>query len=291
MSMKDYQQVLFPYAYNILGSAEDARDAIQDVLTKHYTENREGIGNEQAYLVKSVINHSINMKTRRKRTVQQEVWLPEPVATESADANVNLKDILSYSLLVLLEKLNGKERAVFILKESFDYSHEEIAGILSITEDHSRQLLRRAKTKLFKPHEAHPVSALDERTHTLLNNYIDAIRGRNMQRLEGLLAEDVAFFADGGKLNVYRKFGTGTTEVAGILTHVFHTYLIQSAMKFTEINHQPAILYYNKGKLTSCLVFDIAPAQDRILQVSSVIDPAKLKNIASTIPGPPPSAS
>jgi len=290
--MKDYQQVLFPYAYNILGSAEDARDAIQDVLTKHYAENREGIGNEKAYLVKSVINHSINIKTRRKRTVQQEVWLPEPVATESADANVYLKDILSYSLLVLLEKLNGKERAVFILKESFDYSHEEIAGILSITEDHSRQLLRRARTKLFKPHEAHPVSALDERTQTLLNNYIDAIRGRNMQRLEGLLAEDVAFFADGGpKLSVFRKIGMGSTEVAGILSHVYDTYLVRNAVRFTEVNHQPAILYYYRGRLTSCLVFDISTTQERILQVSSVVDPEKLKYIASTIPEPPPSTS
>lgn len=284
--MKDYQQVLFPYAYNILGSAEDARDAIQDVLTKYVAETREGIANEKAYLIKSVINHSINMKTRRKRTVG-EVWLPEPVATESADANMHLKDILSYSLLVLLEKLNGKERAVFILKESFDYSHEEIAGILSITEDHSRQLLRRAKTKLFKPNEAHAVSILDERTHTLLNNYIDAIRGRNMQRLEGLLAEDVAFFADGGsKVGVYRKTGTGVGEVAGILEHVFHTYLFNATLRLVEVNHQPAILYYRKDKLTSCLVFDISSTQDRILQISSVVDPAKLKNIAAALSTP-----
>src|ERR1700754_3093328 len=79
IAMKDYQQILFPYAYNILGLAEDARDAIQDVLTKYYSDDREGIANEKAYLIKSVINHSINLKTRRKRIVQPEGWLPEPV--------------------------------------------------------------------------------------------------------------------------------------------------------------------------------------------------------------------
>ena len=110
--MTDYQQILFPYAYNILGSVEDARDIVQDVLAKFYAENREDIASEKAYLIKSVINHAINTKTRRRKTVQPEVWLPEPVATESADANVYLKDILSYSLLVLLERLNAKERAV-----------------------------------------------------------------------------------------------------------------------------------------------------------------------------------
>lgn len=212
--LKEYPHILFPYAYNILGSAEDARDVIQDVLTKFYTDAREDIANEKAWLVKSVINHAINTKTRRRRTVQPEVWLPEPVATESADANIYLKDILSYSLLVLLEKLNAKERAIFILKESFDYPHDEIANILSITEEHSRKLLSRARSKLFKPGGTAEVSIRDER-----------------------------------------------------------------AVKITEINHQPAFLFYNRDQLISCQVFDVSPVDGRILQINSVVDPEKLKNI------------
>ena len=215
--MQDHSQILFPYAYNILGTAEDARDIVQDVLTKYYAESRDGIDNEKAYLIKSVINHAINTKTRRRRTVQPDYWLPEPVATESADANVHLKDILSYSLLVLLEKLNARERAVFILKESFDYAHDEIAGFLSITEELSRKLLSRAKTKLFKPGGSPGVSIRDQRTNALLQDYIDAIRGRNMERLEGLLAADIAYYADsGGKLNLVAKICKGQAEVANL---------------------------------------------------------------------------
>lgn len=277
--MKDYQPILFPYAYNILGSAEDARDAIQDVLAKYYADAREGIDNEKAYLVKSVINHAINMKTRRRRTVQQEVWLPEPVATEAADANIHLKDILSYSLLVLLEKLNARERAVFILKESFDYGHDEIAQILSITEEHSRKLLSRAKTRLFKPAEQVEHKLLDERTNALLQNYIGAIRDRNMEKLEALLAEDVVFYADGGgKLKVVRQVATGIAEVADLVSLVYHTYQRKSSFKLIEVNHQPAFLVYNIDRLVTCMVFDIS-SDGKILQISSVVDPDKLKNI------------
>jgi len=277
--MTDYQQILFPYAYNILGSVEDARDIVQDVLTKFYADHRTGIANEKAYLVKSVINHAINTKTRRRRTVQPEVWLPEPVATESADANIYLKDILSYSLLVLLEKLNAKERAVFILRESFDYPHDEIASILSISEEHSRKLLSRAKDKLFKPGAAAGPSIRDERTNTLLRNYIDAIRDRNMQRLEGLLAEDIAFYADGGaNINVVKKICTGNTEVAELLTLVYQRFQRQSAIRFIEVNHQPALLFYAGDRLTSCLVFDISPTDNRITRINSIVDPEKLKN-------------
>ncbi|HEY4289528.1 MAG TPA: sigma-70 family RNA polymerase sigma factor [Puia sp.] len=280
--MQDHSQILFPYAYNILGSAEDARDVVQDVLTKYYAESREGIDNEKAYLIKSVINHAINTKTRRRRTVQPDVWLPEPVATESADANIHLKDILSYSLLVLLEKLNARERAVFILKESFDYAHDEIAGFLSITEEHSRKLLSRAKTKLFKPGSSPAVSIRDQRTNALLQNYIEAIRERNLERLEGLLASDIAYFADsGGKLNLVATFRTGQAEVANLLTFAYHTYQSTSRIEVTEINHQPAFLFYLEDKLVSCEVFDISPLNDKILRVSFVLDPDKLKDLAT----------
>ncbi|WP_160717302.1 sigma-70 family RNA polymerase sigma factor [Chitinophaga solisilvae] len=278
--MKDYQNILFPYAYNILGSAEDARDAIQDVLTKFYTDQRQDIENEKAYLVKSVINHAINMKTRRKQTVQPEVWLPEPVATESADANVYLKDILSYSLLVLLEKLNAKERAVFILKESFDYAHEEIADMLGITVELSRKLLSRAKARLFKPEEKPEVSVRNERTNAMLQNYIDAIRGRNLEKLGSLLAADIAFYADGGgKVNVFRKVCTGASEVADLLTHIYFTYQTKANIVVKEINHQPAMLFYNGDTLVACTVFDIAPEDGKILQISAVVDPGKLRSL------------
>src|SRR5690606_24381914 len=126
---EDYQKKLFPYAYHILGSAEDARDVIQDVVLNYIEKRSNNIENSSAYLIKSVINRSITLKERSKKMVGQTIWLPEPVATEGADQWINSREILSFTLMVLLEHLNPKERAVFILKEAFDYSHEQIADV------------------------------------------------------------------------------------------------------------------------------------------------------------------
>jgi RNA polymerase sigma-70 factor (ECF subfamily) len=277
--VKDYQQILFPYAYNILGSAEDAKDAIQDVLSNYVATPREGVENEKNYLIKSVINHSINLRNRRKKLSYGEVWLPEPVATELADTNINLKDIVSYSLLILLEQLNPKERAVFILKEGFGYSHQEISEVLSGTVELSRKLLSRAKSKLSQ--SKHPVKLHREPVPSeILEKYVNTIRGGDTERLEDLLAEDITFYADGGgKVNVVKKICTGMHEVADLLLYVYNKFESDSSITATTVNHQPALLFYVDGKLLSCQVLGISPLTGEIYQISTVVDPDKLKNI------------
>lgn len=277
--MKEYQKTLFPYAYNILGSAEDARDAVQDVLSNYIAEPREGITNEKGYLIKSVINHAINIKNRRKKIDVGDVWLPEPFATEEADTNMNLRDIASYSMLVLLEELSPKERAVFLLKESFDYSHQEIAEVLSSTEEHSRKLLSRAKAKLEELNLQRKASAADQVQLSFLEKYINAIRNRDTQTLETILAEDISFYADGGKLRVVRKSCLGVHEVSELLMLIYQRFHHSNSIVATQINHQPALLYYFGDKLITCQVFSIAPGDNKIYQINTVVDPEKLKHL------------
>src|SRR6201996_6256518 len=270
------QRILFPYAYNILGSAEDAKDVIQDVVSNYVVRNQEGIEDEKKYLIRSVINRAISAKKRKRKEIgQSEVWLPEPVATDdAADRNLYLKDILSYSLLVLLEKLHASERAVFILKESFDYTHQEIAAVLSITEEHSRKLLSRAKAKLFKPGSSD--KNRDAKTPALLERYMDAIQKRDSQKLESLLSEEVAFYADGGgNVNVVKKSCTGIAEVAELLIYTFHKYQANFTMQFTWVNYQPAFAFYYREKLAVCQVFTI-DREGKIVQISTIVDPDKL---------------
>jgi RNA polymerase sigma factor (sigma-70 family) len=277
--MKNYQDILFPYAYNILGSAEDARDAIQDVLYNYVSVKKDEVDNEKSYLIRSVVNQSINIRNKRKKISYGDVWLPEPVATEGADTNINLKDIVSYSLLVLLEQLNPKERAVFILKEAFNYSHEEIAEVLSGTVEHSRKLLSRAKAKLDPGQQPLKSSKKGSRAPEILEKYVSAIRGRDTRALENVLSQDIAFFADGGdKINVVKKMATGQNDVAALLTFVFEKYQSTYTIVPTEINYQPALLYYRNDKLVTCQIFGIS-ADDKIFQINSVLDPEKLKNI------------
>jgi RNA polymerase sigma factor (sigma-70 family) len=272
------QRILFPYAYNILGSAEDARDVIQDVLSDYVARHREGIEDEKNYLIRSVINRAINAKKRKKKVIgQSEIWLPEPVATDdAADRNLYLKDILSYSLMVLLEKLHATERAVFILKESFDYTHLEIAQVLSITEEHSRKLLSRAKAKLFKPGSG--AKDRDAHASVLLERYMDAIQRRDTLQLESLLSEEVVHYADGGgKVQVVKKVSIGSTEVAEFLIMAYHRFQAQMTMRLIRVNHQTAFAFYNGDQLVVCQVFHI-DKDGKIFQISSVLDPEKLRN-------------
>jgi RNA polymerase sigma-70 factor (ECF subfamily) len=278
--VKNYHNLLFPYAYNILGSVEDAKDAVQEVLTKYIATPRENVENEKGYLTKSVINQAINIRKSRKKVRLEDVWLPEPVATEAADTNINLRDIVSYSMLVLLEQLNPKERAVFILKEAFGYAHEEIAEVLSSNIEHSRKLLSRAKQKLNASKQAYHSSSKASLSRKMIEDYINAIRGRDTKTLENLLSQDIAFFADGGdKLRVVKKYCTGRYEVTELLIFVYHAYNASSSLVFTEINHQPALLYYEGAALRVCQVFELSADRRKIKRINSILDPDKLKNI------------
>lgn len=286
-SMNDYQKILFPYAYNILGSSEDAKDVIQDVMSAHFSAGRQDIADPKNYLIKSVINRSITFKEKRQRqSGQPPVWLPEPVATEdAADRNTYLNDILSYSLLVLLERLSPTERAVFILKESLDYSHQEIAEVLGITQENSRKLLSRAKEHLFKPGRvggpARELSTpLDASAPHILERYMEAIRKRDTHRLESMLYEEVSVYADGGgKVPLAATSCFGATAVAALLIDVYHRFQATDVVTMGWMNYQPAFLYHRSGKLVAIQVFELSP-EGKILQINSVLDPDKLKSTA-----------
>src|SRR5690606_14213589 len=146
--MQDNYRKLLTYAYNIVGSYEDAKDLVQDVIEKFITLDKSNIRDESNFLIKSTINHSINFKNRHSKKEVFGEWLPEPVSFVNAETKLIKEQTAGYTMLVLLENLNPKERAVFILKEGFSYSHSEIAELLEISQDNSRQLLSRASKQL-----------------------------------------------------------------------------------------------------------------------------------------------
>lgn len=272
--------MLFPYAYNILGTAEDAKDAIQDVLYKFLAAGREEIADPKNYLIRSVINQAINIRNQRKKLQLGDTWLPEPVDTEEADTNIQLNEIVSYSLLILLEQLNAKERAVFILKEAFAYSHEEIAQTLSVSVEHSRKLLSRAKHKIDQVHAPVAAPRNEAVTPAVLEKFMTTIRSRDVKALEELLTEDIAYYADGGAaIKVFAKHCTGNQEVAELLVFVYHKYSAGFTVIAGEFNHQPALLFYDGNELKACQVFGIDPDNNKIRQLSNLLDPEKLRSI------------
>lgn len=276
MDIKDYQKRLFPYAYNILGSYDDAKDAVQDVITRYYSADKPNIDSPVNYLIRSVINQSINIKKRGNKTTIIGISLPEPVSTEGADKNISRKEIISYSLLVLLDSINAKERAVFILKEAFDYSHEEIGDTLQISTEGSRKLLSRAKIKLEAVRKTNVKRSF---ANTLpLENYVNAIKNGDIKHLETLLVKDIAVMVDGGAMSIVSAFESGIRDVIQLMTYVYTTYQTKTEIKISSVNHQPALLFYQDGLLINCQVFEFEEDTALIAGIYSIVDPEKLKN-------------
>lgn len=274
--MNELRPLLTTYAYNILGSLEEAKDVVQDAFVKFMDIDSARIEDKKAYLVRSVINLSINAKKRQQKLVAEYPgpWLPEPVATEKADAGIMQKEILSYSLMVLLEKLNVRQRAVFILKEAFDYDHEEIAGVLDISVENSRKLLSRAKEQLQK---GTPVAHKPVQTD-YIDKYLSAIRQGDTRQLEQLFHEEIVLLSDGGgKAVAATRPLIGIKSVSSFLVGIFNKSYSQAHFEKGEINHEPALFYYLGDTLVTCQVFSIREGQ--VENFYLMRNPDKLKEL------------
>jgi len=197
----DYRNLLFSIAYNMLGSVKDAEDIVQDTYLKWMEVQSDDVRNRKAYLVKIATNKCINYlnSARVKREKYIGVWLPEPLLNYDPDksrAGIESYHSLSFGILVLLEKLTPRERAIFLLKEIFAYDYSELAVIFDKTEDNCRQIFRRAKANLGKDTRRFKV---DIKVHEkMLNNFLRAISDGSLDGLIELLKEDIVFFGDGG---------------------------------------------------------------------------------------------
>ncbi|SEH86449.1 RNA polymerase sigma-70 factor, ECF subfamily [Paenimyroides aquimaris] len=274
ISIENYQRMLFPYAYNVLGTVEDAEDVIQDVVIQFSKVSSGIVNNPKNYLIKSVINQAIQLKQKQNKTVPADVWLPEPVIT---DEDLQHQEIFNFSLLARMEQLNPKERAVFILKEGFGHSHEEIGEILSLTTENSRKILSRAKERL---KSIGSINKLHFRpvVSDIVKKLINAIRDGDTDNVKTLLAEDIQFYADGGtKVKVVAKECIGADQVNKLLMYVHQTYNSALEIKLTMINHQPAVLFIQGGVIESCQIFEIY--QNKIIRIDAVVDPEKLKTL------------
>lgn len=275
--LRRYQSMLFPFAYNIIGEVMEAQDVVQEVLNHYFLANTTHIEKASSYLIRSVINRAINQKNllRNRMEVYPGAWLPAPVITEDrVYARADQDKILHYSLLVLLEQLNPKERAVFILKETFDFTHEEIADILNINKDHSRQLLKRSKEKISPLPRG---KANSRRADQLLTKLVEAISAADIETTKRLLTEDVQSVSDGGPhARAARKILTGPERVSKFLRAIYGKYYPAGASaQFVTVNHHPALLFRLNDVIFRCIVFQVRAG--KIQRLFIIVNPDKLR--------------
>ena len=276
--MQENYSRLLTYAYNITGSYEDSQDLVQDVMEKYISLDKSEIRNETNFLIKSTINHAINFKNRHSKKMVYGEWLPEPFSFENAEHKLIKEQTARYTLLVLLEKLNARERAVYILKEAFDYSHQEIAETLDISVENSRKLLSRAGKQLqhtaYQPDNIGAASDMD-----ILQKYQHALREGNILDIEKLLIDDIRLSADGGKrVRVIKAVEVGKSATAQLLAYVQQQFIGSKPFTFHVFNHQPAICFWQEDCIYNCHILDL-DSQGMIREIYSIVDPEKLKRL------------
>ncbi|WP_405874930.1 RNA polymerase sigma-70 factor [Streptomyces sp. NBC_00005] len=270
---------LFGLAYRLLGSADEAEDAVQDAYLRFNGADREGIEYPAAWLAKVVTNLCLNRLTsaraRRERYVGP--WLPEPVVTSDGTLgpleSAEQRDAVSMAMLVLLERLTPTERAVYVLREAFGYGHREIAGVLNLTEANSRQLYRRAVQRVGEGRSR--FEPAPERQEELVRSFLTAARDGDLAGLEKLLTADVTWSSDGGgKVSAARRPVEGLDKVARLAAGGAERFAAGLDFTTTEVNGAPGLAAWAGDRLMGMVAFDVRDGL--ISHVRVVVNPDKL---------------
>ncbi|MEV4490000.1 RNA polymerase sigma-70 factor [Micromonospora coxensis] len=278
---------LFALAYRLLGSAVDAEDAVQDAFLRWHQADRTVVEEPAAWLARVVTNLCINRltSTRAQRERYLGPWLPEPVLTHDGALGpletVEQRDSVSMGVLILLERLSPQERAVFVLREAFGYRHAEIAHVVGIGEDHSRQLYRRAREHLGQQRRRFPAD--EGRRRRLVQRFLAATLDGDLAGLQQLLTEDVVAWADGGgETTAARRPVVGREKVLRYLLGLAtRAEAARVTVEFAEVNGDCAVLLRLAGDLVLVMVPEIVEGRVGALRI--VISPAKLTYAAGQL--------
>jgi RNA polymerase sigma-70 factor (ECF subfamily) len=279
---EQHRQRLFAVAYRLLGSAAEAEDAVQDTYLRWHAADQDEIREPAAWLTKVLTNLCLNRLTSAKARRESYIgpWLPEPLLTAYTPLDTaELRESVSMAFLLLMERLTPAERAVFVLREAFEYSHREIAEVLDLTEAACQQHYHRAKQRVAQ--DRHRFEADGEEKRRITKNFLVAARSGNMAVLEGLLAEDVVAWADGGgKSRAARKPIRGR-ERASVYLSWLATNVDGLEVRITEVNAEPAILAFIHGELTTVITLQIVAGL--ITDFRAIVNPDKLTHIAGQV--------
>lgn len=311
---QQYKSLLFSIAYHMLGSVMDAEDCVQEAFLQWYaSEEKETIENPKAYLCTLVTRRCIDRlrSAQTQRETYFGLWLPEPlIETTDPSERSELNESLSLAFLLLLERLSPIERAVFLLRQVFDYDYAEIAAIVGKSAENCRQILHRARRHLPARPTHTPTPHAGQRQ--VFTQFFQAWMNGDMEGLLQVLSDEIVLHTDGGgKVRAARHPLYGPDRVARHLLwlkpKVFH--VIKVAIRPTLINGQPGLIGYleegldekqllslglegkenskkpgawyqrapQKGKAAFVMV--LACTDNQIQEIDIIVNPEKLRHI------------
>ncbi len=249
-----HRKLLFGVAYRMLGTVADAEDVVQDAYLR-WQRNTTPVENPKAWLVTTTTRLCLDQlkSAKAQRETYIGPWLPEPVQTDTASETYALSESLSMAFLVMLERLSPIERAVFLLREVFGYSHNEIADITSLSAANARQVLRRAKQHLTQDKPRFTASV--EEQQLLLGQFMQACMTGDVDGMTTLLVPAATFTTDSnGKAIAARKVLTGAETVAKFMLGLLKQMPADGTFNVQLLNSLPAIVIYEAGQPTSAVM-------------------------------------
>ncbi|MCZ8522998.1 MULTISPECIES: RNA polymerase sigma factor SigJ [Paenibacillus] len=280
---KRYKTELFSLAYRMLGSVMDAEDIVQDAfLSYDGLSDVETIRNERAFLYRIVTCRCLDLlrSSSKKREMYVGPWLPEPLIGrgDSGDdpSNKYLRaESISTAYLLLLQQLSAKERAVFLLREIFHYSFEEISDIVGKSSANCRQIFHRAKKSIhFDPDKQPSVSIAEEKIKEFVNSLLQG----NTTKLLELVSENVVFYSDGGgKVRVAQVPVIGFEKVLKLHQNLISMHGDKIAYSFLMVNGLPGIRI--RLDVGIQYVYSFAYRDHKIEAIYNVANPAKLRHL------------
>ncbi|NLR62708.1 sigma-70 family RNA polymerase sigma factor [Chitinophaga varians] len=268
-----YKPTLFAVAYKMTKNAMDAEDILQDVFLAYSRQDATTIANPENYLVKAVMHRCLSLLEARKKTVYPGIDLPSPLFQERF-SYIHDRDI-SFALLILLQTLNPLERAVFILRETLSYDYGEIAAILTLEQDHCRQLFHRAKERIAAGRRRY--APADEQRTALFHAFLEACSSGDTARLMTYLKEDITIYSDGGgKATAAQVPLIGRATAAAFLLGIYAKQNEKLAYSMTTINGEPGLICYDAAGAVDTVIL-VSVDEEGVQTVYFVRNPDKLR--------------
>lgn len=289
-----YRPLLFSIAYRMLGSAMDAEDMVQDAFLRAQAAP-EAIRNPKSYLATVVTRLCIDQlkSARAQRETYIGPWLPEPILTGEGslwanhpEAEVGDKETLSMAFMLLLETLSPEERAVFLMREVFDYDYADIAALVGKSSAACRQLFQRARQHISAQASRYPTSA--ESRQRFMQQFGAVLAQGDVQGFIDLLSEDVSGWSDtGGKVrgwtdgkravNAANRPLLGKPVIGKLLAGGIERMPEGTGMMVSEVNGDPALLFTFRGAVVMAMVLQVADG--KVVRMNNVFNPDKLRGL------------
>ncbi|OKK18364.1 RNA polymerase subunit sigma-24 [Streptomyces sp. CB00455] len=279
-----HRNLLFTVAYEMLGSAADAEDVLQETWLRWIEVDLGQVADRRAYLVRITTRQSLNRlrtMTRRKEAYVGP-WLPEPLLTAPDVAqDVELAESVSMAVMLVLETLSPTERAVFVLREVFDVGYDEIAAAVDKSPAAVRQIAHRARRHVDARRPREVVSASESRA--AVESFRRALDSGDLQGLLDVLAPEVVLVSDGGGIrHAAPRPITGARKVARFMIGGLAKNQLPLTLGPTVVNGNPALVVHLDGEIDGVMAVRVEDA--RITGLYYVRNPEKLTRVASQTP-------